>query len=176
MGGLFSQNDFVQRLTRPEYFPIATSPKNPTTPPFLTTHTQPYNSLPLSYPTLPHPKFPKKITPSQSPPQKFSTNSPISPTLSPFPTLLSTLFPKTTQIPHKFHYFQPKTPEISQNFSKINKIHTKKSLQFPYYHTSIPQNGCKNTFLKTSQTHPSKSHTYAFIAISLINRLIHNPP
>ena len=35
MGGLFSRNGFVQRLTRPEYFPIATSPQNPTTPPFL---------------------------------------------------------------------------------------------------------------------------------------------
>ena len=151
-------------------------PKNPTPKPFLTTHTQPYNSPISPSPTLPHPKFPNKF-PLPNPPQSKSPPfPPISPTLPPFPTLLSTLFPKTPQFPHKFHYFQPKTPHLSQNFSKINKIHTKKSPQFPHYHTSIPQNGCKNTFLKTSQTHPSKSYTSAFIAISLINRLIHNFP
>lgn len=176
MGGLFSQNDFVQRLTRPEYFPIATSPQNP--------H---HTAIPLpliktiQLPLLSHshtspPQIPKQIPTPQPSSIKISPFPPISPTLSPFPTLLSTLSQKTPHFPHKFHYFQPKISQISQNFSKINKIHTKKSPQFPHYHTSIPQNGCKNTFLKTSQTHLSKSHTHAFIAISLINRLIHNSP
>ena len=61
MGGLFSRNDFVQRLTRPEYFPIATSPQKPH-------HTAiPHNSHPTihlsspKHPTLPHPKFPQKL-------------------------------------------------------------------------------------------------------------------
>lgn len=151
-------------------------PQNPTTPPFLSLSSKSYNSPPSPSPTLPHPNFPNKFPLHTHPPQKISPNSPISPTLLHNPTLLSTLFPKTTQIPHKFHYFQPKISHLSQNFYKINKIHTKKSHQFPNYHTSIPQNGCKNTFLKTSQTHPSKSHAIRFIAISLINRLIHNFP
>lgn len=75
MGGLFSQNDFVQRLTRPEYFPIATSPQNPTTPPFLKFHipkpTQSYHTSP--------PQSPSKIP---SPSQPTQQNSPISPNLT----------------------------------------------------------------------------------------------
>ena len=75
MGGLFSRNDFVQRLTRPEYFPIATSPKNPTTPPFLTIN--PKNIQPHTHTSPPH--FPSKNpTPQSSTPQ----NSPISPNLT----------------------------------------------------------------------------------------------
>ena len=75
MGGLFSRNDFVQRLTRPEYFPIATSPQNPTPKPFL--------KLPIPNPspspnTSP-PQIPSKIPPSNPPP---SQNSPISPNLT----------------------------------------------------------------------------------------------
>lgn len=90
MGGLFSRNDFVQRLTRPEYFPIATSPQNPTTPPFL--------KLPIPNPspspnTSP-PQIPSKNSLSKSSPHKTPPFPPISPTLSPFSPLLSTLFPK----------------------------------------------------------------------------------
>ena len=90
MGGLFSRNDFVQRLTRPEYFPIATSPQNPTTPPFLTIHLS--QSKTSSY-TSP-PQFPSKNPTPQTSSSKFSPISPISPTLSQQSHLLSTLFPK----------------------------------------------------------------------------------
>ena len=90
MGGLFSRNDFVQRLTRPEYFPIATSPQNPTPKPFLpTTQTLLHNHT-----TLPHPNSPQKIPSPNPPPHKTPPFPPISPTLPPFSPLLSTLFPK----------------------------------------------------------------------------------
>lgn len=75
MGGLFSRNDFVQRLTRPEYFPIATSPQNPTTPPFLTIHLS--QSKTSSY-TSPPQITQEKSNPKSSTPQ----NSPISPNLT----------------------------------------------------------------------------------------------
>ena len=81
MGGLFSRNDFVQRLTRPEYFPIATSPQKPTIPPFL--------KLPIHKPspspnTSP-PQIPSKI-PSPNPTP--SQNSPISPNLTHTPSTI----------------------------------------------------------------------------------------
>lgn len=103
MGGLFSQNDFVQRLTRPEYFLIATSPKNPTTPPFLSLSSKPYISPIPNKPHFPTPFPPQKSIPPPNQTPKLPPFPPISPTLSPSPTLLSTLFPKTTQFTHKFH-------------------------------------------------------------------------
>lgn len=90
MGGLFSRNDFVQRLTRPEYFPTATSPQNPTTKPFLT--------IPIPNPSPSSYTSPPQITQEKSNPSpsqiKFSPISQTSPTLSPQSPLLSTLFPK----------------------------------------------------------------------------------
>lgn len=84
MGGLFSQNDFVQRLTRPEYFPIAKSPQNPTAPPFLTTRTL---SIQIPSYTSP-PQIPHKIISLSKSKSKISPNSPILtytlPFLSPF--------------------------------------------------------------------------------------------
>lgn len=81
MGGLFSRNDFVQRLTRPEYFPIATSPQKPhhTAIP-QTPHTQ---TSPIT-PHFPTPNHPRKIKslPSQI---KFS---PISPNLTHTPSTI----------------------------------------------------------------------------------------
>lgn len=82
MGGLFSRNDFVQRLTRLEYFPIATSPQNPTTKPFLSIIQIP---LPPQYHTSP-PQIPSKNPSPKSSPSKNSPNSPNlthTPTLSP---------------------------------------------------------------------------------------------
>lgn len=91
MGGLFSRNDFVQRLTRPEYFPIATSPQKPHPKAIphnpLPNHTTPYSHFPTPNPLK---KFPLPILhPPNSPPFP-----PISPTLSQQSPLLSTLFPK----------------------------------------------------------------------------------
>lgn len=91
MGGLFSRNDFVQRLTRPEYFPIATSPQNPTTKPFLTT---PHHHLSPHSQHFPTPNHPTKSTSPQIITLKFSPFPPPSPTLPPQSHLLSTLFPK----------------------------------------------------------------------------------
>lgn len=75
MGGLFSRNDFVQRLTRPEYFPIATSPQKPH-------HTAiPHNShhhTPQSNHTSP-PQITQEKSISKSSTLKFS---PISPNLT----------------------------------------------------------------------------------------------
>ena len=140
---------------------------HPKTPPHRH-FSKPYNSPSSPYPhspTLPHPKFPTKSSPPPNQTPKSPTNTPTSPTLHPLSPLLSTLFSKIPNFPHKFHYFKPKISQISQNFSKINKIHTKFNPYFPQLHTSIPQNGCKNTFLKTSQTLPSKTHTLSFIVI-----------
>ena len=90
IGGLFSRNDFVQRLTRPEYFPIATSPQNPTPKPFL--------KLPIPKPSPSSYTSPPQITQenslSKSSTIKFSPFPPISPTLSQQSPLLSTLFTK----------------------------------------------------------------------------------
>ena len=91
MGGLFSRNDFVQRLTRPEYFPIATSPQKPHHTAIshnpLPNHTTPYSHFPTPIPLK---KFPLHLLP----PHKTPTIPPISPTLPPQSHLLSTLFPK----------------------------------------------------------------------------------
>lgn len=82
MGGLFSRNDFVQRLTRPEYFPIATSPKNHTPKPFLTKHT-----LPIQIPSY---TSPPQITQEKSNPKSSTLKfSPISPNLTHTPPFLS---------------------------------------------------------------------------------------
>lgn len=75
MGGLFSRNDFVQRLTRPEYFPIATSPQNPTPKPFLTIH--------LSQSKTSSHTSPPQITQEKSNPKSFTPKIlPISPNLT----------------------------------------------------------------------------------------------
>lgn len=72
MGGLFSRNDFVQRLTRPEYFPIATSPQNPTPKPFLPLH---LNPTPHPSHTSP-PQFPQQIITLPKSNPKILPNSP----------------------------------------------------------------------------------------------------
>ena len=75
MGGLFSRNDFVQRLTRPEYFPIATSPQNPTPKPFL--------KLPIPHPSPSSYTSPPQITYKNCTCKLYNLKfSPISPNLT----------------------------------------------------------------------------------------------
>lgn len=125
MGGLFSRNDFVQRLTRPEYFPIATSPQNPTPKPFLTTN---HPIIQLHTHTSPPQITQEKSNPNPSH-LKFSPIPPISPTLSQQSTLLSTLFPKIPKFPINSTKSNQKLliyPKISQKSTKFTpKNHTK---------------------------------------------------
>ena len=148
---------------------------HPKTPPHRHS-SQPTLSSPLSILTLPHPKSPKKNQIQNPPPHKthpFPQSHPHSPYSLPF---YLHFFQKSPKFPINSTKSNQKlliSPKISQ---KSTKFTPKKSPYFPHYHTSIPQNSCKNTFLKTSQTHPPKLHTHAFITIPLINRLIHNTP
>lgn len=109
MGGLFSRNDFVQRLTRPEYFPIATSPQNPTPKPFLTIHSQIIQPHTHTSP----PQIPHKIISLSNPTPKTSPNSPILTHTHPLPSFY-------------LHFFQ-KTPKFPINSTKSNQ----KSLIYP---------------------------------------------
>lgn len=104
MGGLFSRNDFVQRLTRPEYFPIATSPQNPTTPPFLTTH-------PLSI------QIPSYTSPPQITQEKINLQilHPIK--LPHFPQS----HPHSPNNPPFYLHFFQKSPKTPKNSTKSNQ-------------------------------------------------------
>ena len=98
IGGLFSQNDFVPRLTRPEYFPFATSPQNPhhtaiPLPLIKTIH--------LSNPT--HPHFPTPNSPTNS----LSTST-LNQNLPIFPNLTHTL-----SLSHAFIYTFSKNSPFS---------------------------------------------------------------
>ena len=126
MGGLFSRNDFVQRLTRPEYFPIATSPQNPTTPPFLTIHSQIIQPSPNTSP----PQFPSKNSLSKIlHPIKLPHFPQSHPHSLPNPTFYLHFFQKS----HKFPINSTKSnqklliyPKISQKSTKFTpKNHTK---------------------------------------------------
>ena len=141
MGGLFSLNDFVQRLTRPEYFPIATSPKNPTQKPHpkaipQTPHTQTL-SLSQHFPTPNHPrKIKSKILHPKILPQ----------------------FPQSH--PHSLHnlpfylHFPQKSPKFPINSTKSNqklliypKISQKSTKFTPKNHTIFPN--FTHLYLKT---------------------------
>lgn len=119
MGGLFSRNDFVQRLTRPEYFPIATItqkphhkaiPHNPHTQSIsLSQHfpTPNYlqNHLPLNLLLKILPHFP------QSHPHSH-----------PFPTFYLHFFQKSPKFPinsTKSNQKPQKSPKISQKSTKF---------------------------------------------------------
>ena len=136
MGGLFSRNDFVQRLTRPEYFPIATSPQNPTPKPFLSIIQIP---LPPQHHTSPLQITQEKSNPSPSQ-IKFSPIPPISPTLPP-------------QSPFYLHFSQ-KSPKFPINSTKSNqksliypKISPKSTKFTPKNHTNFPN--FTHLYLKT---------------------------
>lgn len=138
MGGLFSRNDFVQRLTRPEYFPIATSPKNP---PHRHSSKSPYPN-PLPHHTLPHPISPQKIPLSKSSPHKtphFPNPTHTLPFLPPFIYTFSKNPLKLPKIPlnqTKNSSFIPKFLKNQQNShqkillnSPLSHIYTSKQLQ-----------------------------------------------
>lgn len=128
MGGLFSRNDFVQRLTRPEYFPIATSPQKP--------HHKaiPHPSPQSHYPLIPH--FP----------------TPNSPQKTPLPILLIKILPHFPQShPHSpnnptfYLHFSQKSPKFPINSTKSNqklliypKISQKSTKFTPKKHTIFP--------------------------------------
>lgn len=126
MGGLFSQNDFVQRLTRPEYFPIATSPQKPhhTAIP-QTPHTQTLSII-IHFPT-PNPcknceckSYPLIKLPHFPQPHPHSTHS--------LPFYLH-FFQKSPKFPinsTKSNQKPQKSPKISQKSTKFtSKNHTK---------------------------------------------------
>lgn len=139
MGGLFSRNDFVQRLTRPEYFPIATSPQNPTPKPFLPTIQIP---LPLHTHTSP-PQIPHKIISLSKSKSKISHNSLNNPRTLPFLSPFIYTFSKnplnSPKIPlnqTKNSSFIPKFLKNQQNShqkiipkSPLSHIYTSKQLQ-----------------------------------------------
>lgn len=119
MGGLFSRNDFVQRLTRPEYFPIATSPQKPhhTAIP-QTPHTQSI-SLSQHFPT-PIP-LKKSHSPNHHPINlpHFPQSHPHSPNN---PTFYLHFFQKSPKFPinsTKSNQKSPKSPKISQKSTKF---------------------------------------------------------
>lgn len=139
MGGLFSRNDFVQRLTRPEYFPIATSPPNPhhTAIP-QTPHTQTLSII-IHFPT-PNPlkKFPLPNLQLQKLPH-FPQPHPHS---HPFPTFYLHFFQKSPKFPINSTKSNQKSliyPKISQKSTKFtpknhpisqtSHIYTSKQLQ-----------------------------------------------
>ena len=137
MGGLFSRNDFVQRLTRPEYFPIATSPQKPHPQAISPHHTNPYPS------TAPH--FPTPIPPNKShPPTHHPKILPHFPNTHPH---------STHSLPFYLHFFQksPKTPKNSTKSNQKLLIYPKisqKSTKFtPKNHTKIPN--FTHLYLKT---------------------------
>lgn len=127
MGGLFSRNDFVQRLTRPEYFLIATSPQNLTTPPFL--------KLPI-----PKPSQSSYTSPPQNP-HKNQSLSLSSSKFSPFPQS----HPHSPNNPTFYLHFFQKSPKFPINSTKSNqklliypKISQKSTKFTPKNHTKFP--------------------------------------
>jgi len=119
MGGLFSRNDFVQRLTRPEYFPIATSPQNPTPKPFLSLTILP---LPPRLHTSPPQFHSKKFPPQILHPIKlphFPQSHPHSPLSLPFYLHFFQKSPKFPINSTKSNQKSPKSPKISQKSTKF---------------------------------------------------------
>lgn len=131
MGGLFSRNDFVQRLTRPEYFPIATSPK---TPPHRHSSNSPYPN-PQSHHTLPHPKSPQKFPLPLNLQPKILPNSPnLTHTPSTIPPFIYTFY-KNPQNSPKIPLNQTKNSSFIPKFLKNQQnSHQKITPIFPTSH------------------------------------------
>lgn len=137
MGGLFSRNDFVQRLTRPEYFPIATSPKNPTPKPFL--------KLPI-----PKPSQSSYTSPPQIPHKIISLSTPHPIILPHFPQS----HPHSLHNPTFYLHFFQKSPKFPINSTKSNqklliypKIYQKSTKFTPKNHPIFPN--FTHLYLKT---------------------------
>lgn len=133
MGGLFSRNDFVQRLTRPEYFPIATITQKPhpkaipTPPPShlpnLITHfptpNSPTNHLPLQIKIQNLPQLPKQSPHSLHNPRfylHFFQKSPKFPINS---TKSNQKLQKSPKISQKSTKFTPKNNPIFPTFTHL---------------------------------------------------------
>lgn len=160
MGGLFSRNDFVQRLTRPEYFPIATSPQKPH-PKAIPHNTHPLHTNPIIH--FPTP-IPLKNSISQSSTLQKLPQSPQSHPHSPSnPTFYLHFFqksPKTPKNSTKSNQKSPKSPKISQKSTKFTpKNHPISQTSHIYTSKQLQKHLSKNlTNLPTQSTHPRFYH------------------